>query len=454
MQARYFNPRIERLPRADLEALRWRRVLATVEHAYAGSPFYRRLFQRAGVRPQDIRSPDDFRRRVPAIRKTDVLEDQREHPPLGSMIAVPPEQLEYCFLTSGTSGKGQEVHAFTAADLQESLTSWAMSLHWSGVMPGDTAYLMVPVGVTAGPVSLLAAFQRYGLRTFAVGAMDGEARLAMMQRFQPQFFSTGPVYLRRLTIICQERGIVPRRDFPALKAIKLGSFGFEVAWAREMEEFWGAKLIDTYASTQCGGGIASTCEHGTWLPDGRRSMMHFPEHKVHVEVIDPATGEPAREDEEGEVVLTTFTREAMPMVRYRTGDRAVFKSHRQCHCGRPFDGVEAGTVSRYDAMMKIRGMNLWPEAVDAVVLAHPWIDEYNGRVEVAGNGREVVRILVDFKPDAGAGANDRPRVLAQLQTQIEERTGVAVQVLEAGPGEIERFAYKEKRWKDQRSSRM
>ncbi len=126
------------------------------------------------------------------------------------MIAVPPEQLEYCFLTSGTSGKGQEVHAFTAADLQESLTSWAMSLHWSGVMPGDTAYLMVPVGVTAGPVSLLAAFQRYGLRTFAVGAMDGEARLAMMQRFQPQFFSTGPVYLRRLTIICQERGIVPR----------------------------------------------------------------------------------------------------------------------------------------------------------------------------------------------------------------------------------------------------
>jgi phenylacetate-coenzyme A ligase PaaK-like adenylate-forming protein len=105
-------------------------------------------------------------------------------------------------------------------------------------------------------------------------------------------------------------------------------------------------------------------------------------------------------------------------------------------------------------MMKIRGMNLWPEAVDAVVLAHPWIDEYNGRVEVAGNGREVVRILVDFKPDAGAGANDRPRVLAQLQTQIEERTGVAVQVREAGPGEIERFAYKEKRWKDQRSSRM
>ena len=284
--------------------------------------------------------------------------------------------------------------------------------------------------------------------------MEGEARLEMMRRFPPNFFSTGPVYLRRLTTICREMGIDPRRDFPALKAIKLGSFGFDVPWAREMEAFWGAKLIDTYASTQCGGGIASTCEHGTYLADGRRGMMHFPEHKVWAEVLNPQTGEPAREDEEGEVILTAFGREAMPILRFRTGDKVVFKSHRQCACGRPFDGIEAGTVSRYDTMLKIRGMNLWPEAVDAIVLAHPEIDEYNGRLSVADNGREVARVLVEFKATASSSAAHRAHVLEQLRSQIKECTGVGMEVCEAASGEVERFAYKEKRWKDQRREQL
>lgn len=454
MERRFFNPLIERMPRPELEALRWRRVRATLARTYAGSAFYRRRLQRAGVTPEDIRTPEDYRRRVPTVDKLDLLADQREHAPLGSAIAVPEALVEYCFLTSGTSGKGQEVHAYTAADVVESLSSWAASLHWAGVMPGDTAYHMVPLGVTAGPVTLLAAFQRYGLRTFAVGAMEGQARLEMMRRFRPHFFSTGPVYLRRLTTICQELGLDPRREFPTLKAIKLGSFGFDVPWAREMEAFWGARLIDTYASTQCGGGIASTCEHGTYLPDGRRAMMHFPEHKVWAEVLNPETGEPAREDEEGEVILTTFGREAMPMLRFRTGDKVVFKSCRQCACGRPFDGIEAGTVSRYDTMLKIRGMNLWPEAVDAIVLAHPEVDEYNGRLGVAANGREIVRVLIEFKSGTPAEGAHRSRVLEALRTQVQERTGVGMEFSEARPGEIERFAYKEKRWKDQRQQQL
>ncbi len=450
MDRRLFNPVIEQLSRSELEALRWRRAHATLGRVYATSPFYRGRLQRACVTPDEIRTPEDFRRRVPTVDKLAILEDQHEHPPLGSAIAVDDALLEYCFLTSGTSGKGQEVHAYTAADVSDSLTSWAASLHWAGVLPGDTAYHMVPVGVTAGPVTLLAGFQHYGLRTFAVGNMDGQARLEMMRRFSPHFFSTGPVYLRRLTTLCHELGIEPRRDFPALKAIKLGSFGFDVPWAREMEVFWGAKLIDTYASTQAGGGIASTCEHGTYLADGRRGLMHFPEHKVYAEVLSPETSEPAREDEEGEVVLTSFGREAMPILRFRTGGKVVFKSHRQCACGRPFDGIEAGTVSRYDTMLKIRGMNLWPEAVDAIVLAHPQVDEYNGRVEVADNGRELARVMLCFKPEVPADAAQRARVLVELRAQIKARTGVAMEVQEVQPGEIERFTYKERRWRDQR----
>ena len=442
------------MSRQDLEALRWRRVLATLQRVYATSPFYRNRMQRVGVTPEDIQTPEQFRRLVPTVDKLDVLADQREHPPFGTAMAVPDALLEYFFLTSGTSGKGQEVHAYTGADVAESLTSWASSLHWAGVMPGDTAFHMVPIGVTAGPVTLLAAFHQYGLRTFAVGNMEGEARLEMMRRFPPHFFSTGPVYLRRLTTLCREMGIDPRVHFPSLKAIKLGSFGFDVPWAREMEEFWGAKLIDTYASTQSGGGIASTCEHGTYLPDGRRGMMHFPEHKVYAEILDPETGEPAQEDQEGEVILTSFGREAMPILRFRTGDKVIYKSYRQCPCGRPLGGIEAGTVSRYDTMLKIRGMNLWPEAVDAIVLGHEQVDEYNGRLGVAENGRETALVIIEFTNDTPHDSTLRSRVLNELASTIQERTGVGMEVREARPGELERFAYKEKRWKDQRLQQL
>ena len=144
----------------------------------------------------------------------------------------------------------------------------------------------------------------------------------------------------------------------------------------------------------------------------------------------------------------------MPILRFRTGDKVVFKSHRQCACGRPFDGIEAGTVSRYDTMLKIRGMNLWPEAVDAIVLAHPEIDEYNGRLSVADNGREVARVLVEFKATASSSAAHRAHVLEQLRSQIKECTGVGMEVCEAASGEVERFAYKEKRWKDQRREQL
>ena len=106
VERRIFNPIVERMSRPELVALRWRRLRSTLERTYAASPFYRKRMQRAGVTPDDIRTPEDFRNRVPMIDKLDILADQREHPPLGSAVAVPDALLEYCFLTSGTSGKG------------------------------------------------------------------------------------------------------------------------------------------------------------------------------------------------------------------------------------------------------------------------------------------------------------------------------------------------------------
>lgn len=449
MTPRIFNPYTECMTRDALRELQWRKLERLIVHAYSNAPLYHDLMCEAGIKPTDIRSLEDYRRLFPTVDKATLLADQNALPPYGRRLAVNPRLVTHCYLTSGTSGNGQEVHAYSTAEMADSITCWESSFYWAGVMPGDTGFLMVPIGVTSGPQSLLAAFHHYPLQTFAVGALEGDSRLEMMRRFSPHFISTGPVYLRRLSIICQEKGIDPRRDFPDIKAIKLGSFGFEVSWAKEMEEFWGAKIIDTYASTQ--GIIASTCEHGAYWPDGRRGIMHLPDDRVITEVINPATGEPASDGEEGEVILTPLTRYAMPIMRFRTGDKVVYRDHHACPCGRPFAGIEAGTVSRYDTMFKIRGMNLWPEAVDAVVLAYPDIDEYNGRVLVNDIGREVAKVIIEFKAASDLDASARKALIVRMKADLKEKTNVAFDVIE---GVVEKFTYKEKRWKDLRKQNM
>lgn len=439
------------MSREQLEAMQWRRVRKLVERAHATSPLWRGVFERARVSPDQIRSLNDFRRRVPTIGKDEFLADQLETPPWGQRLMVDPKSLAFSFLTSGTSGKGQEVHGRTNGDVFETGSSWATSLYWSGVMPGDTAYHMMPLGLTGGPVSMFLGMQAYGLQMFMVAGLDGDGRLGMMQRFKPNFLAASALYLRRLTALCKERGIDPRREFPNLKSIKIAMIGYEIEWAQEMADFWGCPLTETYASTQSGAGIASTCEHGVVTPSGGRSMMHFLEHKVFFEVVDPQTGRPAKDGEEGELIVTSLDRAASPVMRFATGDRVVFRSHRSCSCGRPFDGIEAGTVARYDSMMKVRGMNFWPEAADAVVFRHPEVDDYNGVVRVAENGREVVELRIRFKdPLFGGDEHACGNFLRKLEAELKDNTNVSMRAFDAGPEGVQSIVYKEKRWKDLR----
>jgi len=451
MRLKIFNPVTETMQREALQAAQWHKIKRLITHAYANSEFYRDRMTEANLHPDDITSIEDYTGRMPFVTKQDFLRDQDAAPPYGKRLAVPTQQIANAYLTSGTSGQGQEVHAYTSIENVDSIDSWERSFYWAGVLPGDTGYLMMPVGVTAGPYALLTAFQHYPLQSFLVGMMEGDARLAMMKRFPPHFICTGPVYLRRLTVICNELGIVPRRDFPQMKAIKLGSFSFEVGWAREMEEFWGAKVLDTYASTAAGSGIAATCEQGTYWPDGRRGIMHFPEDKIFVEVLNPETDQHVQDGEAGELVLTPLHRFAMPILRLRTRDRVVFRRHDACPCGRQLVGIEAGAVSRYDAMLKIRGMNLWPEAVDALVFGHDEIGEYNGAISVNDIGREVATVTVEFKNTCALSRAERHALLSVIKTEIKEKTSVSMEVTE---GMVEKFVYKEKRWKDLRSKSM
>lgn len=439
----------ERLDRRELEQVRWANLKETLEHAYANSPFWREHLRAAGVRPDQISSVDEYTERVPLVDKRDLLADQNAAEPYGRRLAVPLDEIRATYLTSGSSGQQQEVHALSASDVAAGIEMWSTSLRWGGVQPGKVAFLLVPVGLTAGPVSLFNTYQAYGLQTFAAAALDGEARLRMMQRFQPHFFSCSPIYLRRLTGIARDLGIDPRRDFPDLTAIKLGTFGYSLAWVEQMVDFWGATLIDNYVSTQAG--VGTTCEGGIGRDTTRRSLIHMPDHRALYEVIDPETGRQVDYGEEGEAVVTPFDRRAMPLLRFRTGDRVRRLPHTYCACGRSHDGVEAGTIARYDNMIKVRGMNLWTQSVDDLVLTHPDVLEYNGLVRIDELGRETVEVHVLFRPEAEAETND---TLEQLAARIKEKTNVKCAVVQGTPETVRRIEYKERRWADRRQEAL
>lgn len=448
MMQRVYNPFIEKLTREELKALQWKKLKYQLEYQYHKNPFYRRLFDQHRVKLDEIRTPEDFRNKVPTISKKDLLKDQQENLPFGSRTWVDPKKLVGLYLTSGTSGIGQEVYGRSEADQAYAGQTWAMGLHWSGVDRGDICYNMWPgsVGQLAGPDSLTRSLAVLGVLAMHVGSQNSKDKLKTMLRFTPHQMTIVPAYLTRMTVLCQEMGIDPRKDFPHLKSIMMATEAFSTSWVEKMEEFWGAKLFEMYGSTQQGGGLAFTCEHGV-LHNGRRGHVHILEHMSYVEVLDRETREPVGPGEEGEIFITNLDREASPLIRFATDDKVVFLPHQTCSCGRPFDAFEAGTTARYDDMIKIKSVNVWPSAVEAVLFDHDEVEEYRGKVYMSEQGEEKVLLTVEFKKEVPASR--KKELIPLLENAIRQNVGVRMEIEEALEP-LPRFEFKVRRWTDER----
>jgi phenylacetate-CoA ligase len=179
--------------------------------------------------------------------------------------------------------------------------------------------------------------------------------------------------------------------------------------------------------------------------------MHFFETHYVIEVLNPDTLKPVNPGEEGELVVTNLDKIAEPVVRYRTGDRARYLGT-DCSCGRPFAIIECGSIGRLDDMIKIRGINIWPVTFDEIIFSRPQIREYNGRAIVDKNGREGVRIILEYKMPLQE--SERAKIAGELKGDIKKKVGLNVDILEARDGELDYFEYKTKRWKDLREESL
>jgi phenylacetate-CoA ligase len=203
-------------------------------------------------------------------------------------------------------------------------------------------------------------------------------------------------------------------------------------------------MHEVFGCSQAGAVVAGTCEHGV-RNGAEHGAMHAYDHAFVSEVIDPATGEHARPGDEGELVITQLWRRASPVFRYRMGDRVRYLGHGRCRCGRQFHEIECGTVARYDDMLRIKGVNLWTHELDAHILAHPGVDDFNGVLTLDERGKE--RAVVRVELHADARCDEFP---LELSGSLKKAFHVMMDVEVVPPGTVQRFELKQRRWKDER----
>ncbi|MDP6428772.1 MAG: hypothetical protein QF393_12210 [Rhodospirillales bacterium] len=435
----------------DMRSLQLAKLGRQLERVWASNPFYRGIYEKAGIAPEDIATLEDFSARVPTVGKPEFLADQEQNPPFGLRLGVPREEVVMVNLTGGTSGLGQEFYGRTAHDIVIQGHLHALPYYMAGLRRGDTILNCVPAGgMSTGGWGPSEGFRQMGGPTFnAGGTLGTDAKIDLMLRFgEIHFIYASTNYVHTLTEGLRRRGISPRDTFPMMRAIFFAAEGYAPEWRQQIEEFWGCRVNEGYGSTQVAGFGYVDC-HKAGEPE--RGLLHALEWHSLLEVVDPDTGAHVAPGEEGEVLVTNLDIQASPAIRFRTGDRARYFPAAACSCGRPWHCIEAGSVGRYDDMLKIRGNNVWPITVDGAVFAFAEVDEYTGRVYVDAKGRTEVEVRLAFKPETKAqGERARQALLARIGEAIREKTNVKMTLIQVSRGELPDYHYKARRWRDER----
>ncbi len=445
------------LSRAELERLQLTKLRRQLDRLYAQSSYYRDRMDGAGLKPENITSLQIFGDRFPTSTKADFLADQIAHPPFGARLGIPRDQVALVNMTGGTSGQGQEIYGRSQRDIH--MQGYLHALPWflAGLRPGHMAINCVPAGgMTTGGWGPGEGLRIVGATGFHVGgSLSTDAKIDLMLKLGAvNFIYASTNYLHTLTDALLRRGMEPREAFPHMKALFIAAEGYPIEWAQKIEEHWGCDLAEGYGSTQCAGFAGSTCDRGVVTRSGGRGLIHLFEWETLFEIVDPQTMEPTPSGEVGEMVVTNLSVEGSPVVRFRTGDAARFVAHGDTGTGWGWNAIECGTIGRFDDMMKIRGNNVWPSAIDAAVFAHTDVADYAGRVYTTADGKTEIEVRLALADHAAMtfSPEQRRALFQSVRTSIKARNNIWVTLIEVQRADLPEFAYKARRWKDERQA--
>jgi phenylacetate-CoA ligase len=376
-------------------------------------------------------------RHFPLTTKADVLTDLAAAPPFGRRLRVPARAIRHVVTTSGTSGAGQEVYPLDAEDERTVYAMAARGFAWAGVDEESVVINTLPLSLSAAGQWYYHALRLLRATVLEVGTLPTDRKLEHLERFGADTVIGTPSYLYRMVVEAHRLGL----DTRTVRRFIVAGESWSLAWMRRLEASWGAKAFEQYGSTQRG--MAWTCPSGAVRGDERGVLHALSDFGVY-EVIDPATGE-AVDEGQGELVLTPFVSSAAPLVRFATGDRVTVVAG--CDCGRPGPCFSAGTVERYDFMVKVRGVNLWPQALDSAVFGVLGVREYEAIVERDEAGRERLYVRAELETDDDEAA-------ARIGAAIRHVTGLSAEVSvvagDAVSGSIEDRFRKRRRLVDRR----
>jgi phenylacetate-CoA ligase len=420
----------ERMSVDELRALQLERLRWSLRHAYENVPHYRRAFDEAGVHPDDCRGLADLAR-FPTTSKADL----RANYPFG-MFAVPQDQVRRVHASSGTTGKPTVV-GYTARDLDTWATVMARSIRAAGGRPGDTLHNAYGYGLFTGGLGAHYGAEKLGCTVIPVSGGMTPRQVQLISDFEPRIIMVTPSYLLAVLDEFEKQGLDPRAS-----SLQIGIFGAEPwteAMRREMEERAGIHAVDIYGLSEVmGPGVAQECVE---TKDG----LHVWEDHFFPEVIDPITGEVLPDGEEGELVFTSLTKEAMPIVRYRTRDltrllpgtaRAAFRRMQKI-------------TGRTDDMIILRGVNLFPTQIEEIVLRTPGLSPHFA-LELVTRGRmDHLICRIEARPDCPA--EGRTVAAAAVTKGIKDTVGSSIEVLVVDPETLPRSVGKLQRMTDNRT---
>jgi len=422
---------IERAPQADLRALQLERLKWTLAHAYDNVPHTRRKFDAAGVKPSDLKSLEDLAK-FPFSTKADL----RDNYPFG-LFAVPREQVVRIHASSGTTGKPTVV-GYTAKDIDTWATVMARSIRAAGGRPGDMVHVSYGYGLFTGGLGAHYGAEKLGCTVIPLGGGMTERQVQLIQDFRPAIIMVTPSYMLAIAEEMEKQGIDPRST-----SLKIGIFGAEPwtpAMRQAIESKVGLDAIDIYGLSEIiGPGVAQECIE---TKDG---LTVWEDH-FYPEIIDPDTGAVLPDGEKGELVFTTLSKEALPMIRYRTRDltRLLPPTARSMRRMEKITG-------RSDDMLIIRGVNLFPTQVEELILKQPELTPYYMLEVTRPDNLDELTVHVEMGPDLAYGAQEaRHEAARRLEHNVKAYIGVTATVRLALPGGVERSVGKAKRILDKR----
>jgi len=435
----YWNPKNETLSRKQLDQLQLVKLQRSVERAWNQSPFHRRLYENAGVNPDQIATLDDLRR-LPFMTRENWMESQAEKPLFGDLITRPRDQAIRYHLTSGTSGRQPLRVLDSRKDWSWIAEQWCYGFWGFGIRPTDTVFFAFSYGSFIGFWGAHYCCEKIGCLVIPSGNMTTENRIKQIVEMRATTVCATPTYALRMGQVAQKMGIDLAADGAIDKVIVSGEPSIPATKAM-VEEMWGAKCGDTAGMTEIGTIMIFECSH---QPGG----THIIEDHFIEEVLNPDTGEPVPYGEPGERVVTSFGRGFIPLIRYRTKDMVIKVPASNCSCGRTGDLYQGGIIGRVDDMKLIRGTNVYPRAVETVVREHPEIEEFQIVLTRVDNIRDEITVQIELVP----GSDD---IWAELQKKLgadlaDAHEGLRFNVERVERGALPRFELKAKRLQDLR----